>query len=62
MKEIATIMEVPYVDTNTPGWFAYRTKAAKNILDRMSEEDKKKIRQEAQEMSEKGFPEDLQRR
>ena len=62
MAEIAKIMDLDYVDTNTPGWFAYRTKAAKNILDRMSEESKTRLQLEADEMAEKGFPEDLQRR
>jgi hypothetical protein len=62
MKEIASIMEVEDVDTNTPGWFTHRTKAAKNILDKMSQEEKIKLRQEAEEMAMKGFPEELQRK
>jgi hypothetical protein len=40
MKEIASIMEVEDIDMNMPGWFTHRTKAAKNILDKMSQEEK----------------------
>lgn len=62
MNEIASIMKLDHVDTNTPGWFTYRTKASKNLLDKMSENEKNKLRQVAKEFSEKGFPEELQRK
>jgi hypothetical protein len=55
-------MKLNSVDTNTPGWFQYRTTAAKNILDNMSNAETNRLRQKAEEMSEKGFPEELQRK
>jgi len=62
MNEIAEIMKLNSVDTNTPGWFQYRTTAAKNILDNMSNAEMNRLRKTAEEMSEKGFPEELQRK
>lgn len=62
MQEIASMMGIDSADTNTPGWFSMRTPAAKNILDRMSEAEKDKIRKEGDEMAAKGLPEDVQRK
>ena len=50
------------VDTNTPGWFENRTVACKNILDNMTDAEKDILRKKAEEMAEKGMPEDIQRK
>ena len=62
MKEIGSIMDLESVDTNTPGWFAHRTTAAKNLLDKMTDAEKNILRKKGEEMAEKGFPEELQRK
>lgn len=62
MKEVASIMGLESVDTNTPGWFQNRTPAARNILNDMSVEQKKRLQDEADEMGAKGLPEDVQRK
>lgn len=62
MNEIANIMGLDSVDTNTPGWFQHRTTATKNIIDNMSNAETNRLRQTAESMSEKGFPEELQRK
>ena len=50
------------VDTNTPGWFENRTVACKNILENMTDAEKDILRKKAEEMAEKGMPEDIQRK
>lgn len=55
-------MDLEYVDTNTPGWFNYRTAAAKSIIDQMNDMEKHKLRMKGQEFAEKGFPPELQRK
>jgi hypothetical protein len=62
MKEVAVLMDLDYVDTNTPGWFKHRTAAAKSIIDNMPEGEKIKLQMKAQELAEKGFPPELQRK
>lgn len=62
MKEIATIMGVDEIDTNNPEWFKHRLAASKNIIDEMSDSMKEGLRKKGEEMAEKGFPEDVQRR
>ena len=62
MEEVAVIMGIEYADTNTPGWFNHRTAAAKTIIENMSETEKRNLRTTAQELSDKGFPAELQRK
>lgn len=62
MKEVASIMGLESADTNTPGWFENRTTAAKNILNVMTEAQKNRLRDEADEMAAKGLPEEVQRK
>jgi len=50
------------VNTNTPGWFENRTVACRNILDNMTDAEKEKLCKKAEEMAEKGMPEDIQRK
>jgi hypothetical protein len=62
MKEVAVLMDLEYVDTNTPGWFRHRTAAAKTIIDNMTDAEKNKLQVKAQELADKGFPPELQRK
>ena len=62
MKEIARVMGIDKVDTNTPGWFQNRTTAARNILNRMSEADKKELHKFGDQILENGMPEEIRRK
>lgn len=62
MKEIANLMGIESADTNTEGWFQHRTTAAKIVLNNMTEAERNALRQEAEDMAEKGMPEELQRK
>jgi hypothetical protein len=62
LNEIATVLGLEYADTNTPGWFNYRTTAIKNILTHMSEARKNKLKAEAETFAERGLPEEVQRK
>ena len=59
-KEIASILQLDSADSNTPGWFQLRTKASKNILDAMSEEDQNSLENEANHMQWEGLPSEVQ--
>ena len=48
-------------DTKTPGWFQLRTKALKNIINSMTNEDRNKLENVADQLQKDGFPEELQR-
>lgn len=61
-KEIASLLNIETADTRTPGWFQLRTKASKNIIDGMSEDDKKKLENEADLMQKDGLPPEIQRK
>jgi len=60
--EIASIIELKTADTNTPGWFQHRQTAAKNLLDKMTEAERVKLREEADKMAKNGLPEDIQQK
>lgn len=60
--EIASIMKLASADTNTPGWFTNRTTASKNILDAMTDEDRKKLEEKAEQFRVEGLPPDVQRK
>jgi hypothetical protein len=55
-------MDIDHADTNTPGWFPHRTAAAKIILNNMTEVQKTKLRNKAQEFADKGLPVEVQRK
>jgi predicted phosphoribosyltransferase len=61
-EEIALILDLDTADTSTPGWFQLRTKASKNILDKMSVSERDEIECEAERMQKEGLPRDVQRR
>ena len=62
MEEVAKLMDIDSANTNTPGWFPYRTTAARNILNKMSDAEKNILLKKVDDMAENGFPEDVQRR
>jgi hypothetical protein len=53
-------MGLASADSNTPGWFTLCRTAEKNILDRMTEEEKDNLRGEAERMAREGLPKDIQ--
>jgi hypothetical protein len=59
--EIASIMDLDTANTSTPGWFQLRTKASKNILDSMTEDERKDIEDEADRLQKDGLPKEVQR-
>lgn len=61
-KEIASILNLDFADTNTPGWFQERTKASKNILNAMTDNERNALENEAERMQNEGMPPDVQRR
>jgi hypothetical protein len=61
-KEIASILNIETADTHTPGWFQLRTKASKNILNEMAEDERKVLEDEADRMQKEGLPPDIQRK
>ena len=61
-SEIASIMGIESANTNTPGWFSVRRTAEKNILDRMTDIEKDKLREEADQIAVEGLPVEVQRK
>jgi hypothetical protein len=55
-------MGLDRADTHTPGWFTLRTKASKNIILAMTEDEKKVLEDESDLMEKEGLPQDVQRR
>lgn len=60
-EEIASLLNLESANTSTPGWFTLRTKAAKNILEAMTEEERKILDMETDRMQKEGLPEEVQR-
>lgn len=61
-EEIASILHIRTANTSTPGWFPLRTKASKQILERMTEDQRKVIEDEGDRMEKDGLPQDVQRK
>jgi hypothetical protein len=61
-KEIASILNIESADTHTPGWFQLRTKASKNVINAMAEDERKDLEIAADRMQKDGMPPDIQRR
>ena len=55
-------MGLPKADSSTPGWLKHRLPALKNILDRMKEEEKSILEDEAEKFRDEGLPSDVQRK
>ena len=49
-------------DTNTPGWFQHCMTATKNLISRMMEAKKARLRGESKRMTAEGLPADIQRK
>jgi hypothetical protein len=62
LAEIASILNLPTADTNTPGWIGHRLPATKNILDRMTDEEKTILMEEAENYRVEGLPTEVQRK
>jgi hypothetical protein len=62
LAEIASILDLPTVDTNTPGWINHRLPATKNILDRMSDDEKSILMEQAENYHVEGLPSEVQRK
>ena len=61
-EEIASILQIDSANTFTPGWFQLRTKASKNLLNAMSDDERKELEDEAERMQKDGLPSEVQRR
>jgi len=59
LAEIAKMLGLESVDTNTAGWFEKRMEAIKNIRARMSEEEKQELEREQIRLSTEGFSEEV---
>jgi len=55
-------MGLDRADTHTIGWFTLRTKASKNIILAMTEDEKKVLEDQSDLMEKEGLPQDVQRR
>lgn len=55
-------MGLPKADSFTPGWLKHRLPASKNIIDRMTEEEKSVLEEEAEKFRVEGLPSDVQRK
>jgi hypothetical protein len=62
MEEIANLLEVDHATTETPGWFSVRSKATKNIIQKMSPEELEELDEEVEKIASKGYNEKIQRR
>ncbi|KAF9559422.1 hypothetical protein CPC08DRAFT_763300 [Agrocybe pediades] len=60
--EIADLMGLEEADTRTEGWFDYRTKAIKNVIDGLDEHQLGKINEEVLRRRKQGNPEHIQRK
>jgi hypothetical protein len=60
-EEIASIMGIEEASTRTKGWFQLRTKASKAVIDKMGEDERKSLEDDADRMQKDGLPEDMQR-
>ena len=56
------MLNIENANTSTPGWFQLRTKASKDIILSMSDDERKAIEDEADRMAKEGLPQDVQRR
>jgi hypothetical protein len=62
MVEVAKILKLDEATTRTPGWFSARTPAMKNIIDRMTQEELRELDLEVEDMTKKGYDEEVQKR
>jgi len=60
LTEIAAMLNMESANTQTPGWFEMRMTALKNILNKMMEEEKSKLQEEADRMAKEGLLAEIQ--
>jgi len=60
--EIAAKLNMELANTQTLGWFEMRMTTMKNILNKMTEEEKSKLQEEADRMAKEGLPAEIQRK
>jgi len=60
--EIAALLNMESANTQTPGWFEMRMTAMKNILNKMTEDEKSKLQEEADRMAKEGLLAEIQRK
>ena len=60
--EIAAMLNLESANTQTPGWFEIHMTAMKNVLDKMTEEEKAMLHEEADRMSKEGLPAEVQQK
>ena len=58
--EIAAMLNLESTDTQTPGWFEIHMTTMKNVLDKMMEEEKAMLHEEANRMSKERLPAEVQ--
>ena len=56
--EIAKLLNLESVDTNTLGWFEMRLKAIWNIHDRMTDREQLELEAKVARLTEEGYPDD----
>lgn len=62
MDEIAKILNLEEATTQTPGWFPVRTQAIKNIIEKMTPEEVRKLDMEVEETAKRGNKDELKKR
>ena len=62
MDEIAKILNLEETTTQTPGWFPVRTQAIKNIIEKMTPEEVRKLDMEVEETAKRGNKDELKKR
>ncbi|KAF9549680.1 hypothetical protein CPC08DRAFT_769039 [Agrocybe pediades] len=61
-EEIVELMGVEEADTRTEGWFHYRMKAVKNVIERLDEDELAGINKEVSKRKKEGNPTHIQRK
>jgi hypothetical protein len=62
MKEIASLIGVPTVDTENQQWIGFHLPGAKRLLLSMTMEEQRKVEEDAKKMMTNGLPEHYQRK
>ena len=62
LDEIAVQLGVPTVDTTTPDWFSKRLPACKEVMKRMTMQERNSLYAEVDRIRKEGVPEEKQRR
>lgn len=55
-------MKIESATTSSEGWFKHRTKASKNLINKMTNAEKVRLQEEAHRLGIEGLPEKIQRK